>query len=192
MFTEEQRLLLKAKERDDAAFSEIFDRYNTRIYWYLYKLVRSSEVAEDLLQDTFLRLYDNLRSYTPTGKVSAFIYKMAHNVAVNWHERQNLVNKAFYKERSKDSEGKSIEALDYIKDERFRPDMVAQGNERAAKTIAAINTLSDKCRVALLLVCVEGFSHEDAADILDCSVRALRKRLYRAKKLLADKIWRRR
>ena len=194
MSTEEQELLLRAKDGDKAAFDEIVARYYDKIYRYLRRLVSSNEVAEDLLQDTFLKLYDMLKTYTPTGKASALIYMMAHNTAKNWYEKQATRKRLFPMKRQRapkaGEDGK--DPLDYVKDERFRPDLITEGKESVSETIAAVNELPRAYREVLFLVCVEGVSQEDAAEVLGLSNSALRMKLTRAKRLLAKKMWRRR
>ena len=186
MSTEEQDLILRAKDGDRGAFGEIYIRYKKRIYYYLYRLVRSEEVAKELLQETFVHLYASLKTYKPTGKVAALIYTSAHNTATNWQMRQSRGNKIFLRQKSAQGQGEDTEPLEYIKDERFRPDLVAQGKEGVSEIVEAIHQLPEKYRVTLLLIYVEGLSYEEVSEILKCSMTALRSRVHRAKKLLAE------
>jgi len=186
MSTEEQDLILRAKDGDRGAFGEIYTRYKKRIYYYLYRLVRSEEVAQELLQETFIHLYTSLETYMPTGKVAALIYTSAHNTATNWQMRQSRGNKIFSRQKSSQDKSETAEPLEYIKDDRFRPDLIAQGKEGVSEIVDAINRLPEKYRVTLLLIYVEGLSYEEVSEILDCSLTALRSRVHRAKKLLAE------
>ncbi|NQT47009.1 MAG: RNA polymerase sigma factor [Candidatus Omnitrophica bacterium] len=190
MPTEEQELLLRIKGGDGAAFEELFNLYYHRIYWYIYKLVGSAEVAEDLLQNTFLRLYKGLKNYMPEGKVAAFIYTTAHNVALTWLRDEGKARKRLpHQTPRQNKEAGEAEPLDYVGDNTFRPDLMLQGKETAKKALTAINELPQVYRVTFFLVCVEGFSNEEAAEILGCSHASLRVRLSRAKRLLAKKLW---
>jgi len=77
-------------QKDVARYDEIIDRYQGKLFAYLYRLMGSKEDADDVLQDVFLKAYENLKSYDPKRKFSSWIYRISHNEAVNYIRRKSL------------------------------------------------------------------------------------------------------
>lgn len=77
-------------EKDSELYGEIIKRYEGKLFAYLYKLINSREEAQDILQDVFIKAYKNLRSYDTKRKFSSWIYRVAHNEAVNFIKRKSL------------------------------------------------------------------------------------------------------
>lgn len=92
---------LKVKDLDDAKlvtfilkrhkqnYQEIINRYHRKLFSYIYRLVRSKEEAEDILQNVFVKAFKNLVSFDTTKKFSPWIYRIAHNEAVNFLKRRS-------------------------------------------------------------------------------------------------------
>ncbi len=71
-------------------YGELTERYKGRLFAYLYRFVGQKEEAEDLLQDVFIKAFKNLRSYDSRRKFSSWIYRIAHNEAINYVKRKSL------------------------------------------------------------------------------------------------------
>lgn len=78
------------RQKNPDRYDEIMDRYQGKLFAYLYRLVGSKEDAEDILQDVFLKAYENLNSYNSKRKFSSWIYRISHNEAVNYIRRKSL------------------------------------------------------------------------------------------------------
>lgn len=78
------------RQKNPDRYDEIMDRYQGKLFAYLYRLVGSKEDAEDILQDVFLKAYENLNSYDSKRKFSSWIYRISHNEAVNYIRRKSL------------------------------------------------------------------------------------------------------
>jgi len=86
----DNELIQIVREKDIQKYAEIIDRYQGKLFAYLYRLVGSRQDAQDLLQDVFIKAYQNLYSYDTKRKFSSWIYRIAHNEAVNYIKRKSL------------------------------------------------------------------------------------------------------
>ena len=77
------QLMMRARDGDDGAFSELVTRYQDRLVSLLTNMVGNAENAEDLAQDVFLRIYKARNGYEPNAKFSTWLFAIAHNVACN-------------------------------------------------------------------------------------------------------------
>lgn len=84
-------LLNRARAGESQALAEIYDRYAERIYRYLARLVGDAAQAEDLTGETFLRLLKALRAGRPPQQLDGWLYRVAHNLAMDWYRRQRDV-----------------------------------------------------------------------------------------------------
>jgi RNA polymerase sigma-70 factor (ECF subfamily) len=82
-----ERILERARRHDPTALAELVDAYSDRLYGLLYRLTSSRETAEDLLQETFLRVVRMIDRYDPTGRFEAWLFRIAGNLARD-HARQ--------------------------------------------------------------------------------------------------------
>lgn len=82
--------LVEEIKKDPDYYSRMVNRYQGKLFAYLYRLVGEKEEAEDLLQDVFIKAYKNLGSYDTSRKFSSWIYRIAHNEAVNHIKRKSL------------------------------------------------------------------------------------------------------
>ncbi|MFZ2975323.1 MAG: RNA polymerase sigma factor [Candidatus Moraniibacteriota bacterium] len=78
------------RNSDQERYGEIIERYQGKLFAYLFRLIGSRDEAQDILQDVFLKAYRNLQSYDTTRKFSSWIYRIAHNEAVNFIKRRAL------------------------------------------------------------------------------------------------------
>ena len=83
MSEHEKNLMIRAREGDRTAFEELFKLYERPILNYVYRLSRNRALAEDLLQEAFLRLWKALPGYQPTAKVSTYVFRITHNLYLN-------------------------------------------------------------------------------------------------------------
>ena len=86
----DEELAVEYVEGNNRAFDELLNRTKTGIFSYIIFIVHNQEVANDILQETFLKAITNLqmRKYTPTGKFNAWMIRIAHNAIMDWYRRQ--------------------------------------------------------------------------------------------------------
>ena len=184
----DHRLLLSARDGDDAAFAELVRRYRGQITNYVYRLVSDYDTAVDLAQETFMRVFRAANRYHSSYAFSTYIYRIATNLAISElrkRKRHRLVSlTGFFQSREAGGEDGEFDPAD------LRPlaDATLVEDERRAAVARAIATLPEKYRVPLVLRDVEERSYEEIARILEMSEGTVKSRISRARSFLRDKL----
>jgi len=171
-----ERAWLEGLRRGDAAsFDAVFAAYRRRLYGYLVRMTRQRDVAEDLLQETFLRLAQHARKLADDTRLGAWLFTVAHRLFVSWTRAQGVraVLAAEVPTREPAGEGRSP------------LDAVAASQAQAALE-RAFADLAPPYREVALLVGVEGMQPTEVAQILGQKPEAIRQRLARARAQLAS------
>ena len=173
--------MLRVKEDDALAFEQLIFAYQGRLLRVLRHIVGSDSVAEDLVQDVFLRVWRARKSYQPTAKFSTWVFHIANNVASN-----SLRDRKRRKEFQVNSGDPGISAtlsLDQMAmaSTGTMPTRALDAVERAEIVRTAVEALNDRQRMALLLCKFEGLSYQEIANTMDLSVQAVKSLLSRAR-----------
>src|SRR5438874_8660289 len=86
----DQQVVAWAKQGHEAAFRELVRRYERPVFSLLYRMVRDRALAEDLAQETFIKVLNGIKSYRPDFKLSSWIFKIANNAPIDHLRRKNL------------------------------------------------------------------------------------------------------
>lgn len=176
-------LVRRLQQSDLDALGELFERYRNRVYRTALVIVRDPAVAEDILQDCFLKVYANAHRIDTERPLAPWLYRVTVNLSYTWLSR---------------GKGKrmSIEnVIDrLISPMRHAPDRVTEQSEMRQKVRKAISDLSIDQRVVVVLYYLNGLSLQDIADILDLPVGTVKSRLYYARENLRgtlgpDMVW---
>ncbi|MCC6649325.1 MAG: RNA polymerase sigma factor, partial [Polyangiaceae bacterium] len=167
MRDEHERWVKGLRDGDGAVFDEIHARHAGRLYGFLRRMTGRADVADDLLQDTFLSLARAAPTLRDDTDVGAYLFTIARN-AYRSHRRWSLLDVArwFAAPHPDTTDPRYEERMD-----------ATAATRRLERELAA---LADDQREAVLLVCVEGMSCDDAAAIAGVPAATLRKRLSRA------------
>jgi RNA polymerase sigma-70 factor (ECF subfamily) len=171
----ELALVERLRQGDAEAFDEVYAAFNTRLFTFLVRLSRRRDVAEDLLEETWLRLVKHARRLRADTRLGPWLFTVARNLHVSFTRSRML----------EDSTSATLVALWPFSLERSSPFEAAAASElerRIERVLAAMPTAS---REVLLLVGVAGLDHSDAADICGITPEALRQRLHRARETLS-------
>ncbi|MCA9613515.1 MAG: RNA polymerase sigma factor [Sandaracinus sp.] len=172
-----ERALVDALRRGDrAAFDVAFDRFRPRIFSFLARLGGDRALAEDLTQETFLRLASHAQSLAPDTKLRAWLFAVARNLQRD-HRRKRLLDLD------------RLESLSLWPERRVpvsSPLDLTEADETRRRLEHALLRVPEPMREALLLVVVEGLSNDDAAEVLGLRPDALRQRVSRARALLRE------
>ncbi|HZT77348.1 MAG TPA: sigma-70 family RNA polymerase sigma factor [Vicinamibacterales bacterium] len=171
----ELALVARLRGGDPDAFDAVYGAFNSRLFTFLLRLSRRRDVAEDLLDETWLRLVKHARRLRPDTRLGAWLFTVARNLHVSYARSRLL----------EDSASASLIGLWPFSVERSSPFETAAANElerRIERTLAALPVAS---REVLLLVGVAGLDHSDAADVCGITPEALRQRLHRARETLS-------
>jgi RNA polymerase sigma-70 factor (ECF subfamily) len=168
-----------------AAVGILAKRHHAGLVRYLVPFTRRVEVAEDLAQEAFIRIYKHAREYRSVAKVSTWLYRIATNLALNEirdRKRRPAVslNAPF---------GEDGERQDELADGREpSPVRRAEANDLAGRVREAIGELPELYRAVMLLCDLQGMSYEEAAEALGIKVGTIRSRLFRAREQFQEKL----
>ena len=171
------------KHKDKHAFANIVDEHSDKIYRLALKMLGNEQDAEDILQETFIKAFNNIESFEGRSKISTWLYRIAVNESLMLLRKRKGVLIDIDAGIEKD-DGEIIPQQ--IVDWCCLPEKELMSNESRQVINQAINTLSDANRAAFLLRDVEGLSTSEAADVLDISESALKVRLMRARLQLRE------
>jgi RNA polymerase sigma-70 factor (ECF subfamily) len=175
------RLMLQVKGGNAAAFEELVLRYQNRLLTVLEHLVGNRELAEDLVQEVFLRVFRARERYEPGAKFSTWLFTIANNVASNaLRSRSRRREVGVPESNGSDSSPLSLDQLAKAASS-FMPTRALDKAEQAEMVRHAVAALSERQRMALLLAKFEGMSYQDIADSMDLSVQAIKSLLSRAR-----------
>ncbi|NDJ86875.1 MAG: sigma-70 family RNA polymerase sigma factor [Chloroflexi bacterium] len=169
------RLVRLASDGDKPAFGELYERYITRIYNYVYYRTGNTQDAEDLTARVFTRALSNIQDYDERGvPFSAWLYRIAHNLVANWH-RDN-------------SRRKIIPLDDFLPSQVLEeaPEMVAELREEQTHLMESIKQLPDDRQQLLLLKFVERLSNAEIGEILGRTEGAIKSLYHRTLAALSD------
>ena len=174
-------LVDRARGGDLQAYDELVRRYQERIYGTVYHMTSNHEDANDLVQETFVKAYQALKSFKGGSSFYTWVYRIAVNKTIN-----------FLKQR-KNRQGMSLNDLDFNAEND--PDLVALISHKTPRREAALAELQEKLneamaklsdvhRLVVTLHDVQGVPHEEIAQIMDCNIGTVRSRLFYARQQL--------
>ena len=152
---------------DTTALALLFDRHKTRLFGFLYHLVGDRALAEDLLGETFLRVYQARSRYRPGTGFLPWLFTIARNLALGELRRRGAQNRACDRLTRQISEAADERAPEW--------------DETREQVRAALHTLPEDQRTALVLKEYQELSYREIAQVLGCSEEAARARTYRAR-----------
>lgn len=174
------RLMLQVRDNDAHAFEELMLRYQNRVISLLTHLVGQRDLAEDLAQEVFLRVYRARDSYVPGAKFSTWLFTIAGNVASNALRSKSRRREVHLAPLASESAPQSLEAI-AIAASGLMPTRQLDKAEMCAAVQRAIAALNDRQRMAVLLAKFEHLSYADIAQIMDMTPQAIKSLLSRAR-----------
>ena len=178
---DEAVLVKRARQGDLGAYDELVRRYQERIYATVYHMTANHEDANDLAQEAFIKAYQALKSFKGGSSFYTWVYRIAVNKTINFLKQRK--NKAHM----------SLDDLDF--NAEHDPDLVALISDKTPrreinlaelheKLNEAMQKLSEPHRLVVTLHDVQGLSHEEIAEIMDCNIGTVRSRLFYARQQL--------
>ncbi|QDV13466.1 ECF RNA polymerase sigma-E factor [Rosistilla oblonga] len=177
------RLMLRVRNDDATAFEELVHRYQNRLVQLLEHLAPRRDMAEDLAQDVFLRVYRARKSYEPGAKFSTWLFTIAGNVAKNSlrsASRRREVRATDAPVRNSGESDATLESL-ALAASGLMPARQIEGLERAEIVRMAIQSLNERQRMALWLSRFEELSYAEIADVMKMTPQAVKSLLSRAR-----------
>jgi len=170
-----------AKAGKEAAYRELLRRYERPVFSLIFRMVRHREMAEDLAQETFVKVLNALDSYRPEYKFSSWIFKIANNAAIDQLRRRELdtlsLDGAPDARTADEIEATALQASDHAES----PLEELESRETGSAIERAIGRLRPEYRTCILLRHVEGRSYEEIAEVMDLPLGTVKTYIHRAR-----------
>lgn len=164
-------------------------RYETALANYIYRIVRDRDIAEDLLQETFVRIYHKSREYRRIARFSTWLYKIATNLSLN--ELRNRARRPHLSLNLPIDTGETDaeEMMTMLESERTEPPVRRiERKELGRLTSETLAQLPEPFRLVIILCDIENFSYQEAAGILNVRPGTIGSRLARARDYFTRKL----
>jgi RNA polymerase sigma-70 factor (ECF subfamily) len=179
-------LMARCKNGDMTAFDQIVRRHKTPLVNFIYRFIGDPDTAEDLAQETFIRIYKNVKRYRANvASFRTWMYRIAANLCKNELRNRNrrlrmLVNPAIGAQDS--------DPIEDLSDTTAGPDDQLEEKELQKALAQAISSLPEKLRTSLILRDIEGMTYEEIAQTIKRPVGTVKSRINRARLMLKDKM----
>ena len=173
--------MARAKQGYETAFRELVRRYERPLYSLLYRMVRDRALAEDLAQETFIKVLNGIGSYNPQFKFSSWIFKIANNAAIDHLRKRDLDTLSLDgSPHATTPQAMQATALQ-LGDGAESPLQELEARELGSAIERAIARLRPEYRACILLRHVEGFSYEEIAQTLELPLGTVKTYIHRAR-----------
>lgn len=176
---EDVQLMLAFQRGDESAFPKLVQRNQANVFAVIYRFLGDQSEVEDLTQEVFLRVFRTVRRYSPTAKFSTWLYRIAANLSLNAIRARSKV-KIAQLEMPDDGDGdgfyREVEDLS-----GKQPYEEMDSTETRERIMEAINSLPENQKIAIILNKYEHMSYDDIAEVLGCSMMAVKSLLSRAR-----------
>lgn len=174
------RLMLRVRDDDPTAFAELVELYHHRLLMVMHHLIGNKDEAEDLAQETFLRVYRGRKKYHPRAKFSTWLFTIANNLALNalrMRQRKPIV--ALDVRDSGPLGPRPAERI--VQDREHQPSQRLQQQELAGIVQKAIEQLNERQRMAVVLNKFEDMNYAEIAEVMGLTTKAVKSLLSRAR-----------
>jgi RNA polymerase sigma-70 factor (ECF subfamily) len=166
----------KFKTGDKTAFDALLRKYEDRVYTLCRYMLENAQDADDAAQDTFVKAFQGLKSFTPTSSFYTWLYRIAVNTCLD-HKRKFSLHSLFFSADNEDH-------IDSFPSHAPSPEAAYATMQSMQALQTALNSLSKKLRIVIVLTELEGLSYEEIAEVLDVSVGTVKSRISRAREEL--------
>lgn len=170
-------LIELAKKNDISAFEELISSYTKPLLNYIYRYVKNQADAEDILQETYIKVYNSLKTFEGNSSFKTWLYRIATNLCIDFlrKNKKNDQNLSL----SQTTEDGEYELQ--IPDNTFSPEIYTKKNAAQAALMSAMETLSREHRTIITLRDIEGFSYDEIAEATNTTVGTVKSRINRAR-----------
>jgi RNA polymerase sigma-70 factor (ECF subfamily) len=160
--------------RDEKAFEELYERYKTPLYSFIYRAVKNRHDAEDVLQEAFVRVYQAIARYKENS-FKNYVYTIAHNLCKD-------KMKSFWARKSRPMDRTTVLIVSE------KDGAGTEQSEIASAVQSMIDELTNEQRESIIMNKYQDLSYKEIAEICNCSVEAVKQRIYRAHIILKEKL----
>ncbi|MCA8989490.1 MAG: RNA polymerase sigma factor [Planctomycetaceae bacterium] len=178
--------MLRVKDGDEDAFTELVETYQDRVISIFSNILGSQDAAEDLAQETFMRVYRARAGYEPQAKFSTWLFRIANNLASNARRTSNRRKEVQFAGTESGAHRNSPSEGNVAEKSALMPARQLDKAELVDIIQNAMETLNDRQRIAVLLNKFEEMSYADIAETLEMSPPAVKSLLSRARENLRE------
>ncbi|MDC3125134.1 sigma-70 family RNA polymerase sigma factor [Gammaproteobacteria bacterium] len=175
-------LVKRAKAGDYQAFDLLVLKYQSRLISTAFKFVKDLQIAEDLVQDSFIKSFKSIGSFREDSTFYTWIYRITVNTSKNYLVSKKRKDELLQTDISKE-ENYAIEAID-----KDTPEDLFHANQLHKIILESLNGLGEDTKTALTLREFDGLSYEQIAEVVNCPVGTVRSRIFRGREIIDDAI----
>ena len=184
----DHELVALAQKGNEKAYRELLGRYQRPVFSLIYRMLRDREQAEDLAQETFVRVFNHIDRYDPKYKFSSWIFKIATNLTIDHIRKKEVatvsIDGSRYAVTADEIEASTIS----VASDDENPEELLEAKELGSSIEEAIGSLRAEYRTAILLRHVEGREYQEIADIMGLPLGTVKTFIHRARKELQGKL----
>jgi len=177
-----------ARAGDQVAFGHLVNAYQKPVYNLTYRMLGNAAEAEEAAQEAFLRAYKYLQSYDPNRPFSTWLFSIASHYCIDQLRKRRITWLSFKDEIATTDDATTGPTMVHLASYSPNPESVVAKQERAKHIQQLLDVLSPTDRVAITLLYWYDYSYEEIAETLDLTVSAVKSRLFRARRSLAELI----
>lgn len=177
---EDDKLVKKAIGGDESAYKQLVNKYERALYFHILKMIKDKEQVEDLVQETFVKAFDNLNTYSTNYAFSTWLYRIATNHTIDYLRKKKLKTLSI-DEPMKTKDGEMEMQLE---DESAGTDRDIIRKQRQKIVQKAIENLPEKYRKVIEMRHMEEKSYKEIAKVLDLPLGTVKAHIFRARELL--------
>lgn len=177
---EDDQLVKRAIGGDEQAYRELVEKYERALYFHILKMIKDKEQVEDLVQETFVKAFDNLKSYSTNYAFSTWLYRIATNHTIDYLRKKKLQTMSI-DDPVKTKEG---DMRMQLPDESAETDRKIIRKQRQNMVREAIKDLPPKYRRVIEMRHMEEKSYQEIADVLELPLGTVKAHIFRARELL--------
>jgi len=185
----DEELMVGIRQGNSQDFEKLVGRYASALYRFVYRILKDEGEAQDLVQETFLRVYRNASQYNPQYPLRVWIFSIASHLAMNILSSARRRRILFFWSRSSSPEQeKDVPQEEEIMDPATNPEEEFSRQQISQRVRQAIDNLSPRQRIALTLSKLEGLSYKEIAEIMNINISAVESLIFRAKRKIQREI----
>ena len=182
----DRELMLRAREDDLSAFEELYARYSRPLMNFFFRLTWDRGFSEDLMQETFLRLWKGRGNYRPTGKFTTYLFQIGKNHWLNERDKRSRRIKPVSLEAAGAAESNGLREA--VASGERGPVSDSLNKELGAAIAKAVDGLSEKLKLVFVMGQLNGMRYADVAEILEIPVGTVKSRMANADKIIRGRL----
>ena len=176
----DSELIAKAIRGREDGFEELVRRYQRPITGYVYRMLNNYDASLDVTQEVFIKVYNSLEKYSSEYKFSTWLYRIAHNAAIDWM-RRNSVN-----QQSLEAENDDGTYQLQIESPRPTPEQDRERSEWRTEIDSVVKCLPTVYRELILLRHSQDLSYDEIAEVTNLPLGTVKNRLFRAREMMRE------